>query len=313
MRSPRAEQIHNRGRALAYEGQFARAAEEFRRVLRFEPDSPVARYDLALALLAQGRFDEGFALYSARYDLIGARPRPVLPYPPWRGEPLSGKSLVVFPEQGFGDQIQMARFAPILRDMGADVTWLCEPALAPLFHNLGVRVLAAAGAVEFPDPDYWCQVMDLPGCLRIRPEAIPGAPYLHAEPKETGHKTGLVRRGKPSHANDAVRSLPDDLKIPFDALDLAPESTGAKSFLETAQIIAGLDVVVSVDTAIAHLAGALGKPCFLMLAAQGVDWRWKRSGATSPWYPSMRIYRQPAAGDWRSVLDQVKQDLTAFG
>ena len=309
MRTPRAEQIHNRGRALAYEGQFARAADEFRRVLKFEPDSPVARYDLALALLAQGRFAEGFDLYGARYDLLGARPRPVLPCPPWRGEPLAGKSLAVFPEQGFGDQIQMARFAPVLRDLGADVTWLCEPALAQLFSGLGVRVIAAAGAVEFPDPDYWCQVMDLPGLLKITPETIPGAPYLSASPRPSQQRVGLVRRGKPSHANDAVRSLPDGLEIPFPAIDLAPESTGAKTFQGTAEIVAGLDIVVSVDTAIAHLAGAMGKPCCLMLAARGVDWRWKRSGATSPWYPSMRIYRQPKPGDWRPVLSEIHRDL----
>jgi tetratricopeptide (TPR) repeat protein len=312
MRSPRAEQIHNRGRALAYDGQFARAAEEFRRVLKFDPGNPFARYDLALALLAQGRFDEGFSHYSARYELPGARPRPDLPFPAWTGQSLEGKSLVVFPEQGFGDQIQMARFAPVLAGLGADVTWLCEPALAPLFQGLGVRALAAAGKVEFPDPDYWCQVMDLPGLLRVSSDRIPGAPYLSATPKPLGSKVGLVRRGKPSHANEAVRSLPDDLVLPFEALNLAPESTGARSFQETAEIIAGLNLVISVDTAIAHLAGALGKPCFLLLAAQGVDWRWKRSGSTSPWYPTMRLYRQPAPGDWATVVAQVQKDMQDF-
>ena len=122
----------------------------------------------------------------------------------------------------------------------------------------------------------------------------------------------MVRRGKPSHANDAVRSLPNDLTLPFAALDLSPEQSGARDFAETARIIAGLDVVVSVDTAIAHLAGAMGKPCCLLLSCQGADWRWFQSRTDSPWYPSMRLYRQAAPGDWATVLRAVADDLPRF-
>ena len=306
-----ADEYHAVGRALAFEGLFRDAEAKFRLALNEEPGRTTALFDLGLALMAQGRYREGFPYYAARFGLAGSRPKPRLPYPEWQGEPLKGRNIALFPEQGLGDQIQIARFAPVLRKMGADVTLFCDAPLQRLFEGLGTRTIAASGAVEFPDPDYLCMIMDLPGKLRSTLQTLPSTPYLSATPRPMGARIGVARRGKATHANDARRSLPDDLVLPFEALELSPEVTGAKDFQDTADIIAGLDLVVSVDTSIAHLAGALGKPCWLLLPRQGIDWRWMANRTDSPWYPSMRLYRQEVADDWVGVLKRVATDLEA--
>jgi ADP-heptose:LPS heptosyltransferase len=123
-----------------------------------------------------------------------------------------------------------------------------------------------------------------------------------------------MARGNPVHGNDANRSLPAEAEaelhaLPGDVVALAPEETGAADFADTADLIAGLDLVISVDTAMAHLAGAMGKPCWVLLPAAWQDWRWLRGRKDSPWYPSLRLYRQRTAGDWREVLDEVRRDL----
>jgi ADP-heptose:LPS heptosyltransferase len=121
---------------------------------------------------------------------------------------------------------------------------------------------------------------------------------------------GIVRRGNPDHPNDANRSLPDDLVLPFEGLSLDPAATGAKDFRETAEIIQGLEAVVSVDTAIAHLSGALGKPCLLLLPAIGCDWRWMARRQDSPWYDSLRLVRQAEPGRWEAPLAEAADWLT---
>jgi hypothetical protein len=296
------------------------AEAEYRRTLALAPGAPSTQRALAVLLLSQGRFPEGFALLEARHELTGMK-KPDLPFPEWRGEDLAGKRLTIWPEQGFGDQIQFARFAPILKDLGAEVTLFCRPQLVRLFQaSLGVEVLAAEGAVEFPDPDYWVMQGSLAARLGIAVDAIPNAPYLRAPaawpPLGEGFKVGLKTEGNPGHHNDANRSLPAQTAqrmrgLPARIVELDPAASGARDFADTAALLEQLDLVICVDTSVAHLAGALGKRVWVLVPGVDTDWRWLRGRTDSPWYPSMRLYRQGRGESWDAVVDRVAADLTA--
>jgi hypothetical protein len=315
-----AEAHHHLAGVQSRMGRFEAAEASWRRALALAPDAASPALGLALLLLSQGRYEEGFRRFEARHALERVA-KPALPFPEWRGEPVAGKRILVWPEQGFGDQIQFARFAPVLKAMGADVTLLCRPQLARLFAgSLGVRVIAAAGAVEFPDPDAWVMCCSLAGRLGATLETLPAAPYLRPvsawPPLSQGFKVGLATHGNPAFAEDHRRSLSPQAKavlrdLPVGAVDLDPAVSGAADFADTAGIIDQLDLVVAVDTSVAHLAGAMGKPCWLLLAHEA-DWRWLRGREDSPWYPSMRLYRQPRPGDWAAVVDRVAADVAAL-
>ena len=300
------------GRAHALAGAWPQAARSFRAAWGADPANRTARHALATSLLALGEFAEGFALYALRRELPEFPSAPTVPWPEWRGEPLKGKHILLFPEQGLGDQIQFARFAPWLAAAGADVTLFCAPALERLFQSLGVRAIAAEGQVEFPDPDYWASIIDVPGISQLTPERLPAAPYLTARPTTPAKaRVGVMRRGNPAHANDANRSMPDDLPLPFEAISLAPADTGARDLQDTAELVAGLDLVVSVDTSVAHLAGAMGKPTFVLLPAVACDWRWMSARSDSPWYPSLTLFRQSRSGGWEEQLTRVGAAVAA--
>ncbi|MDP3749247.1 MAG: glycosyltransferase [Phenylobacterium sp.] len=281
--------------------------------LRLDSSYHPARLSLGYLYLGLGDFERGWTYYEARKDVPNQGVMR-LDLPEWSGESLIGKSLLIWPEQGFGDQIQFARYAPLLQAQGADVTLVCAPDLVDLFAGLGVRVEALATSMTMPPFDYWTLPMSIPRWLSS--STIPAAPYLVApddrRAKWAGYASkggiGLVWRGSPSHKNDVHRSLPSrdvfqplaDLGCPL--IDL---QVPLGDFADTAAIIEQLDLVISVDTAVAHLAGALGKPCWVMLPAIRTDWRWQRNRVDSPWYPSVRLFRQTASGDWSSVIDEI--------
>jgi hypothetical protein len=298
--------------------QEAQAAEAmFREMFAANPLDHFAAWSLATMRLQDGDFREGAQLHEARLLDAGSWQWkvPELPFPRWSGEPLDGKRVLIWPEQGLGDQIMFARFALELRARGCDVTLVCAPALERLFQtNLPVRVRPAAGAIEFPDPDLWIWCGSLMAAF-VKDEAdIPGAPYLRAAGSTpVPFRIGVATRGNPTHENDRQRSLPPEhaetlLGIPGCG-SILPEDTGAADFAETAGIVAGLDLVITVDTSIAHLAGAMGKPCWILLPAGATDWRWMRRRADSPWYPSARLFRQPTIADWASVISRVRAEL----
>ena len=310
---------HNLGVLLTKVGRLQEGEAASRYALSLAPNSPMIVHALAHALLAQGRYKEGWPLYEVRAmmpELNTGFPRD-FSFPRWRGEPLAGKRLAIFPEQGLGDQIQFARFLPRLIAEAGAVTLLTMRALERLFsHNFpAAEIVVADGNVEFPDPDYWITLHDLPGVLGIELDTIPTAPYLRPPgtwpPLGEGFKIGLKTRGNPLHVNDKLRSLPEECAerlragLPGTVVSLEPDASGAKDMADTAAIIAQLDLVVSVDTSVAHLAGALGKPCLLLIPGFSPDWRWMFGREDSPWYPGHRLFRSEIEGGWESAVDRL--------
>jgi hypothetical protein len=295
---------HNQGLIHVQRGDIAEAEAAFRQAMRFAPNQPESRYSLAHLLLSVGRYAEGWALYEARRELPRLKiPAGLADVPEWRGEDLAGKRLLMIGEQGYGDQIMFARFMAPLRARGAAVTYYCGAALAGLFE----------GASPTPAPaDYWVLALSTPLRLGLTPENLPAPAAIRVERRSRGG-IGVTPTGSPGNNRDRHRSLAGADADALLALgcDLRPEATGARSFLETAQIIAGLDLVITVDTSVAHLAGSIGVPVWTLLPAVGTDWRWLRQGETTRWYPSMRLFRQSTAGDWSSVLQSIRRSLAA--
>jgi len=290
------------------------------------PDDPELESQLGLRLLAAGRYREGWARYESRARTRAGATRPQLALPEWDGAPV--RSLSVWDEQGAGDCLMFARFLPWLRSRGVErVTLVCRPELAPLMATLdGVEVVPAAGQIRMPTTEAWAMLGSLPYRLGVELADLPGpTPYLSAPPDRASKwrgrvspsaRIGVAPRTRPIHEWPA-RALPPAaaaflLSLPG-ALPISPEEAGAPGgdFADTAAVVDQLQLVISADTAAAHLAGAMGKPCWLLLP-HAADWRWLHDRTDSPWYPSMRIYRQPAPGDWASVLRAVAQDIPRF-
>lgn len=293
----------NHALTLEDEGRYAEAEAALRAGIARAPDNGELKARLGRMRLREGDFAEGWPLFEHRQIEISAqvRGRPKLSFPEWRGEGVG--SLLVFTEQGYGDQIQFARYLRVLVQRGVEVTFVCAPDLMGLFQPLGARLIPAIAGQALPRCDAWSMLLSLPHLMNTRLPTIPGAPYLPGAAGGSG--VGVMATGNPRHVRDAERSLPPKVAARLldrpGAVNLAPEATGARDFLDTARIIQGLAEVISVDTAVAHLAGAMGKPTRLLLPFVP-DWRWLRDRTDTPWYPSMQLYRQPRRGDWDAVL-----------
>jgi tetratricopeptide (TPR) repeat protein len=348
-----AKTLNNLAVLLQHERRGDEAEAAYRAAIAADPAYPEARWNLGFMLLARGRLAEGWPCMEARYDPALARPiaaRPCLGFPQWQGEDLAGRSIVVWPEQGFGDQIQFVRYLPMLKAAGArHVTLVCHDPLAPLLRAVAGAdaVLAASeAATSLPLHDFWVFMLSLPMHFKTTLATIPAAvPYLAPDPARVRHwrgrlgqaglRVGLVWRGFGGHVNDANRSLPDlaclaplwqapgvsfvSLQRGMDGelaaaaapgLALLDLGAGIADFADTAAIVSLLDLVICVDTAVAHVAGALATPCWVLLPAVHPDWRWMEDRADSPWYPGvLKLYRQTLPGDWRAVVDAVATDL----
>jgi len=258
-----------------------------------------------MRLLAAGCYADGWPLYEARRQFMTPPPpTPIAAQPEWTGEPLQGRRIVVCAEQGWGDQLMFGRYLAQLRDQGAEVVVACHPfVIGRFFASLGYVVSPFFVDRPVYGGDYWTLIGSLPLRLGAGAPALPAYRPIDV-PREGG--VGIVTRGSPTHWNDANRSLPPAVAEQLLALgqDLSPEATGAHDLLHTAELMARLDLIITVDTAAAHLAGSIGKDCWVLLPYSGLDWRWG-DGVRSDWYPGMRLFRQPAPGDWDAVLDAV--------
>ena len=325
-------------------------AERCYRTALFLDDSyAMASFNLSYLLLRQGRFDEGWSRLEARNwcapQVAG------LSMPRWQGESLVGKSILIDYEAGFGDVIQFCRYAALLKSRGASfITLVSHPLLKTLLKSLdGIDEVVSVDDFISPDGwDVWTPLVSIALHCKTRPDSIPAKiPYLHASPEliakwsaampeQPALRVGLVWRGNPLFENDADRSLPglDVLAIlgavsgvtfinlqkgrgENDAvpagLPLFKPRFPLVDFADTAALVNHLDLVISVDTAVAHLAGALGKPCWVLLPDYKTDWRWLVERTDTPWYPGvMQLFRQSRAGDWSDVIADVVSALEQF-
>lgn len=338
----------NRGVALMEAGRLAAALRDFDTVLATWPEEPEAMWNKSLALLTAGDLAAGWPFYDWRWRRPGA-PKPLYRPEgmPWRGAAdLAGKTLFVFAEQGLGDTIQFCRYGRLARAAGARVVMAVQPALMTLLRGCGIADQVIGVGTPPPPFDHWCALLDLPAAFATTLADIPTWPaYLSAEsgrvaawrqrlgPAEGRKRVGLVWRGSTTHANDRRRSLglerllavlPDgcdyvalqkDISAAEQALlegrGIIVADPALTSFAETAALCQTLDLVVSVDTSVAHLAGALGRPCWVLLPFSP-DWRWLLGRIDTPWYPSLDLYRQERPGGWTEVLTRLGADLRGW-
>lgn len=299
-------------------GRWREAEAIYARALDLAPENPQLRLAFGHLKLGLGDFASGWPLFESRKGMPGQGAEPPPLPDEWRGEPLAGRRITIWPEQGFGDQIQFARYAPALQAMGAEVTLVCPPPLLALFAELPVAVASGDDALRLARPDYWVLTMSTPGRLDLNLAEVSGVAYLRAPQLHrakwagyAGHRSvGVAWRGRSTHPNDAHRSLPSAalldplVEAGANLVDLT-EPVG--DFADLAAIIEQLDLVVTVDTALGHLAGALGKPCWLLLPWLRQDWRWFQGREDSPWYGGHRLFRQGSPGDWEGVIASVAQ------
>ncbi len=336
-----AEAYDNLGNALQAAGRLDEAIARHDQALALRPELPTARWNKSFALLLKGDYAAGWRLFESRWALTGASAAsPAFSQPLWLGDaPVAGRTLLVHHEQGLGDTLQMLRYVPLVAAQGARVIVQVPPTLAALAAS--VQGVAAVVLPDLPLPahDLHCPCMSLPLAFGTTLATIPAAvPYLAApEPLRarwgqrlggrTRQRVGLAWSGSTSHRNDRQRSLPLQLLRPvldadaeFHSLqkeyrpaDLALLQADTRlrdwsgqldDLADTAGLIDALDLVITVDTAVAHLAGALGKPVWLLLPF-APDYRWLLERTDSPWYPTMRLFRQPAFGDWGPVIAAV--------
>lgn len=337
----------NLGILAFMENRMDEAVALYDKALEISPDFPLAHYTKATVQLLRGQLAEGFRGYEYRWagGIDGAVPPRPFVQPLWLGDTdLNGKTLLLHAEQGLGDSLQMVRYVPQLLKHGAKV-WLevQKPLVGFLSQLEGISGIIATGD-PLPEFDMHCPLLSLPLALRTELNTIP-APvrYLTAPPEPVAHwkhrlenlgspRIGLVWSGSTIHINDHNRSLPLDQLLPYlgdrrfvslqkevrerdravlqqadNILDISQYLT---DFSETAAVIENLDLVISVDTSVAHLAAALGKPVWILLPYIP-DWRWLMDRSDSPWYPSVRLFRQTGRGAWQTALAELRNALAA--
>lgn len=324
------------GRILHALGRYEAAIEAYGAAVARDPDRASAHTELGVLNLLLGRFDAGWAAYEWRKKLtppLGAR---ALPRPVWTGQPdIEGKTVFLHWEQGLGDTIQFIRYARLLKSRGAHVVVSVQDRLVRLLESLDPDIRIIGARAEPRHFDYHCPLLSLPRAFGAIPA---GTPYLHADPDRVaawrarlgpeGLKVGLcwagsqtgMRQGRsiPLSAFGEIASIPGVRLISLqkdeapaaggpdiEVFDLDP---GADAFLDTAAIMESLDLILTVDTSVAHLAGALARPVWVILPFVA-DWRWGDGRADTPWYPSMRLLRQKESGDWRGVLEDISREL----
>jgi tetratricopeptide (TPR) repeat protein len=334
--------------ALRNAGELDEALAVSARAVALDPEQPLAQYNHAHFLLMNGHFAEGFEAYRWRRKCKTLSDGdPFFSEPEWQGEPLDGRTLLLFAEYGLGDALHFVRYLPMVTGKGGRIILQVQPALASLLQQLPDVTVIPRG-VALPPFDLQMPLMSLPRLFGTTLDNLPAdIPYLHADPeklsrwkavlgRETRLKVGVVWAGNPKHKGDRQRSLSAEALLPRlimpdvqlyslqkepraedsavlealrgEVIDLAP---ALGDFADTAAAVATLDLVIAVDTSVAHLAGALGRPVW-MLTPYALDWRWLRDREDSPWYPTMRLFRQRAPRQWDDPLMRLRAALAVL-
>jgi Flp pilus assembly protein TadD len=343
-----AEAHNNLGIVLRSQHRLDDACRAFRTSIELKPDFALAEFNLGTTLLLAGRYVEGWAGYRQHARVAGAVP-PGPTSTEWDGRPMPGRRLLVYADQGLGDTIQFARFLPLCkqRSQAAQVAFRCQPPLCRLFAEWHDFDDVGTNEDALPAFNFHVPLASLPGLFGLTIEQVGlGVPYLQPPAplpprigdligsRTTQRRIGLVWQGNPRQARDVVRSCPLEKLIPLLEIpgirffSLQCEAAGRshfatspaadrlvdvgallEDFADTAAVLDQLDLLITVDTAIAHLAGTLGRPIWTMLC-HTPDWRWHLDRSDCPWYPTMRLFRQPAWGDWDAVVQQIRAALT---
>jgi tetratricopeptide (TPR) repeat protein len=343
-----AEAYYNLGSVLVEEIHLNEAIKCFQKALQIKPDFASAHWNLSHTLLLSGKFEEGWKEYEWRWKLKGVMQERNFPQPQWDGHDINSRFILLHAEQGFGDTIQFIRYAPLVAQRGAKVIVECQQELVSLLKNVeGVYNVVSYGKT-LPAFDVHCPLLSLPLLFDTKLETIPARiPYIRADATlvqkwrnrigDVGSaiKIGLVWAGNPKlkfgHSRSCTLSAfallsefneitlyslqkekaSEDAKNPPEGMKIIDYMDDVNDFSDTAAFIQNLDLIISVDTSVAHLAGALGKPAWILLPFVP-DWRWMTDRTDAPWYPTMRLFRQPSRGDWGSVMELVKKELVQF-
>jgi hypothetical protein len=341
--------FNNYGNVLREIGEPRRAVPFLQNAIELDPNNVTARFNLAVAYLLMGDYEKGWPAYETRWQyehLAGTEPH--LSQPRWRGEDLKGKTVLVVGEQGHGDNIQFVSFVYNLHVMGARIKLQVTDGLIPLLSNSAIIEQVGSYVDDMGEFDYWVPIMSLPGILGVTLDRLTSTvSYLNVPDtvsqewvQRLGAKTrmrvGISWSGRRDSWLNQHKSVPfpvvlemirnnpqyEWINLQADASDdevVALQDAGVtmfpgavNSFLDTAGLMSHLDVVIGVDTAVSHLAGALGRSTWIMLNNYATDWRWLLNRDSSPWYGTVRLFRQPAMGDWASVTKKVSQYLSWF-
>jgi tetratricopeptide (TPR) repeat protein len=342
-----AEAHYNCGIALHELTRVEEAIASFEAAVALRPDYAEAHVNLAFSLLVAGRFEAGWREHEWRKRLWGEAARMFDAKRLWTGEPgLEGKTLFVHHEQGLGDTIQFCRYAKLLNETGARLILSVHAPLKPLLRQLGPAVEVIGDDEPAPAFDHFSPLLSLPLACGTTLESIPSHPrYIWADADQRSRfedrlgprvrpRIGLAWSGDPGHMNDRNRSIAfeqlgplltdnadwiclQNAVRPADSAALARHGgvsfhgDALADFSDAAALVDHMDLVITVDTSLAHLAGAMGKPVWILLPF-APDWRWLLGRSDSPWYPSARLFRQPRRGDWSSVIEAVRAELRAF-
>ncbi|MEQ1827971.1 MAG: tetratricopeptide repeat-containing glycosyltransferase family protein [Pirellula sp.] len=343
--------FRNRGTLHAWTGRIDLAFQYYHQAMLLNPADAELHRNLGVIHLLQGNFEEGWREYDYRWKCVEAIRHPYA-QPKWTGQPLQGKTVLLYCEQGLGDTIHFIRFAKSIQDLGARTIAHVQPSLLALLQGCSGINQLIPNSISIDQPfDYHCSLLDVAMVLKINDTNIPNnVPYIDT-PKNLIHywgdvlsralppaklRVGISWQGNPDHQADMFRSVPlMDLKplVDIDGVQLIslqqgagteqlknwngdqiiyclPESVDKSSgaFMDTSAIMQHLDWIVTSDTSIAHLAGALARPTCVMLGYTP-DWRWLQQRQDSPWYPTIRLFRQPKVGDWNSVVLDLKSHL----
>lgn len=328
------------------ESKFDLASDYFKKARAIDPENANLLFNEAFYFLKQGDFDQGWKKYEARLNVLIEHQQQIKPSQPrWQGESFVGKTLLVRVEQGFGDTLQFIRYIPLVKERGGRVIVACHKQLLSLLKSCYKTVVDMWIPSDGTPPifDYYIDLMSLPLIFETRPDTIPFAegylkPVLNSdvtmlEQNTSNKKIGLVWAGSSGYKNDVTRSMPLSEYVPildmpgftFYSLqwgekgreDIANENLDGKlidlsskhsNFLDTTALVKQLDLVITVDTSTAHLAGAMAKKTWILLSALS-DFRWFHERKDSPWYHSVKLFRQPTLGDWDSVIQSVAADL----